>query len=115
MDSPDLPGPECQASLIRYSSVVDGHKRNRLLFSNPASTVKRENLTIRLSYDEGKTWPIAKVIDSGKSAYSSLAVLPDGSVGVFYEHGEEHDTDQLTFVRFTIDWLTDGEDHGLMQ
>ncbi len=110
-----LPGPVCQASLIRYSSVTDGHDRNRLLFSNPASAKRRENLTVRLSYDEGKTWSVSKVLDSGLTSYSSLAVLPDGSVGIFYEHGEEHDTDQLSFVRFTIEWLTDGKDLGLMK
>jgi sialidase-1 len=104
--------PECQASFIRYSSKTDGHDRSRLLFSNPAST-KRENLTIRLSYDEGKTWPVSKVLHQGKAAYSSMAVLPDGSVGIFYERGAQYSTDQLTFTRFTLDWLTNGEDKGI--
>jgi sialidase-1 len=108
-----LIGPQCQASLIRYSSLSNGDDRNRLLFCNPAST-KRENMTVRLSYDEGKTWPVSKVIYPGKSGYSSLAVLPDGSVGLFYEHGPQHDTDQLSFVRFTIEWLTDGQDKGVL-
>lgn len=109
-----LIGPQCQASFIRYSSVSNGDDRNRLLFSNPAST-KRENMTVRLSYDEGKTWPISKTIYPGKADYSSLAVLPDGTVGMFYEHGPQHGTDQLTFVRFTLEWLTDGEDKGLVK
>jgi sialidase-1 len=109
-----LIGPQCQASFIRYSSLSDGDDRNRLLFSNPAST-KRENMTVRLSYDEGKTWPIFKTIYPGKADYSSLAVLPDGTVGMFYEHGPQHGTDQLTFVRFTLEWLTDGEDKGLVK
>ncbi len=107
-----LIGPNCQASLIRYSSLSNGDDKNRLLFSNPAST-KRENMTVRLSYDEGKTWLVAKTIYPGRAAYSSLAVLPDGSVGLLYEHGPQHDTDQITFVRFTLEWLTDGMDKGL--
>ena len=111
-DGEKLIGPQCQASLIRYSSLSNGDDKNRLLFSNPAST-KRENMTIRMSYDEGKTWPVSKTIYAGKAAYSSLAVLPDGSVGLFYEHGPQHDTDQLSFVRFTIEWLTDGKDKGM--
>jgi sialidase-1 len=32
-----------------------------LLFSNPASK-KREQMTVRLSRDEGKTWSFAKVV-----------------------------------------------------
>jgi len=111
-DGEKLIGPQCQASLIRYSSLSNGDDKNRLLFSNPAST-KREKMTVRMSYDEGKTWPVSKLIYPGLAAYSSLAVLPDGSVGMLYEHGSQHDTDQLTFVRFTIEWLTDGKDKGL--
>lgn len=109
-----LIGPNCQASLIRYSSLSNGDDKNRLLFSNPAST-KRENMTVRLSYDEGKTWPVSKTIYPGLADYSSLAVLPDGSIGMFYEHGAQHGTDQLTFVRFTMEWLTDGKDKGLKE
>jgi sialidase-1 len=103
--------PECQASLIRYSALSKGQDKNRLLFSNPAS-MKRENMTIRLSYDEGKTWPISRTIWPNLAGYSCLAVLPDGSVGLFYEHGLQHSTDQLAFVRFTLEWLTDGKDKG---
>jgi sialidase-1 len=106
-----LVDPECQASLIRYSARSNGQGRNRLLFCNPAST-KRENMTIRLSYDEGKTWPISKVIWPSLAGYSCLSVLPDGSVGLFYEHGLQHSTDQLAFVRFTLEWLTNGKDKG---
>jgi hypothetical protein len=108
-DYENLIGPQCQASLIRYSSLSNGDDKNRLLFSNPAST-KRENMTVRMSYDEGKSWPVSKIIYTGLAAYSSLAVLPDGSIGMLYEHGSQHDTDQLTFVRFTVEWLTDGKD-----
>ena len=104
--------PECQASLIVYSSTADGDSRNRMLFANPATATKRVNMTVRLSYDEGKTWPVSKLIYPGKAAYSTLVKLPDGSIGMFYEHGALHDTDQLSFVRFNLHWLTDGKDPG---
>ncbi len=108
----ELIEPQCQASLIRYSAISNGQDKNRLLFANPAST-KRENMTVRLSYDEGKTWPVSKTIWPNLAGYSCLAVLPDGSVGMFYEHGVQHSTDQLAFVRFTLEWLTGGKDMGL--
>src|SRR5262249_28359830 len=100
--------PVCQASLLRYTLAKDGGK-DRLLFANPAST-KREKLTVRLSYDEGKTWPVAKVLHAGPAAYSALAVLPDRAVGCLYEQGGKSPYEKVTFARFTVEWLTDGKD-----
>ena len=104
IDDKNLPEPTCQASFIRYTDVRDGFSRNRLLFVNPANTSQRVNLTIRLSYDEGKNWSISKVLYEGRASYSSLARLPDGRVGVLYER----DGDQrMTFSSFTLGWRTD--------
>ncbi len=104
------PGSGCQASFIRYSSQPDGFSKNRILFSNPASTKGRQNMTIRISYDEGKTWKYSKTLREGPSAYSSMAVLPDGSVGILYEQGEEKIYEKISFARFNLEWLTDGRD-----
>jgi sialidase-1 len=100
--------PVCQASLLRYTLARDGGK-DRLLFANPAST-KREKLTVRLSYDEGRTWPVAKLLHAGPSAYSALVVLPGGTVGCLYERGRESPYERITFARFSLGWLTDGKD-----
>ena len=95
--------PTCQASLLRYSyaSMKNEQDRSILLFCNPASK-GRENLTIRASFDEGKTWPVSKVIEPGPAAYSCMTRLKDGRIGVIYE-GEDYGT--LTFVAFPVDWL----------
>jgi sialidase-1 len=71
---------------------------------------------MRLSYDEGKSWPIAKVMRNGPGAYSSITILPDGSIGVLYEYGDRHNEyfnhyQKLVFARFNLEWLTDGKDH----
>ena len=97
-DDPALIEPVCQASLIAT--------RGRLLFSNPADT-KRDRMTVRLSRDGGKTWPIAKRIDEGPSGYSSLAALRDGSIGLLYEHGSASAYERISFLRFSLDWLAD--------
>jgi len=110
VDDTQLPEPTCQASLIRYTDVRDGFTRDRLLFVNPANTKKRVNLTIRLSYDEGKTWPISKVIYPGPSSYSCLTVLKDGTIGLLYENGRKSAYEKLTFARFDLQWLTNGRD-----
>src|SRR6478736_3772406 len=74
--------PVCQASLLRYTWPENGGK-SRLLFSNPAS-VKREKMTLRVSYDEGATWPVNRLIYDGPAAYSCLTVLPDQSVACLF-------------------------------
>jgi sialidase-1 len=98
--------PVCQASLIRYDPPAAGGK-GRVLFANPAST-KREKLTIRLSHDEGRTWPVARLLHAGPAAYSALAVLPGGAVGCLYERGRRSPYEQITLARFDLAWLTAG-------
>ena len=63
----------------------------------PAGRGKRENLAIKLSRDDGKTWPVSKVLDPGNAAYSDLAVLPDGTVLCLYEGKAD-----IVVARFTL-------------
>lgn len=95
--------PVCQASLVRLSGGAD-HDRSRILFANPASTV-RERLTVRLSYDEGESWPVARQLYGGPSAYSDLAVTSDMTILCLYERGLAHPYETLTLARFGLDWL----------
>jgi len=94
----------CQATLTRYPGSKGG-----LLFANPASK-KREKLTVRLSRDKGKTWPISRVPRDGPAAYSCLAVLPDGNIGCLYERGNKSPYETIAFARFVPDWLTGAEE-----
>ena len=100
--------PICQASIRRYSLAADGDK-NRILFSNPASEKSRVNMTLRCSYDEGKTWPVTKTLHPGPSAYSCLAVLPSGEILCLYERGAKSAYETITLARVKLDWL-EGED-----
>lgn len=102
-----LVDPGCNGSFIRYTSVKDGAKKDRLLFSNANSFKGRKNLTVRLSYDEGKTWTDGRVIFEGSSAYSSLTVCKDGSIGVLYE---ANNYKEIRYANFTLEDLTDGRD-----
>lgn len=105
---PNLMDPGCNASIIRYTSIADGYKKNRLLFSNAKSVKGRVNMTVRISYDEGKTWTKGKTIYAGPSAYSSLTVLKNGDIGLFFEQDEYT---KNPFVSFSLKWLTDGKDN----
>lgn len=104
-----LVDPGNNASIIRYSSKADGADQNRLLFSNSNSAKERENLTVRISYDEGKTWSDGKTIYPGGSAYSSMTVLENGDIGIFFE---KDDYIKNSFTSFSLDWLTNGKDKG---
>lgn len=118
--------PICEASMARLSTAPPSD-RNRLLFSNPdtldplpgqqaipGKNRLRKNLTVKLSDDEGQTWPVAKTLEPGLSGYSDLAVGPDGTIYDFYESsskdGNIYQTARLVLARFNLEWLTDGRD-----
>jgi len=115
--------PICMAGLIRYSTEATGG-RNRILFSNPHNLERadgkaepgknrdRKNVSVKLSYDEGKTWAVNKTVEAGWSAYSDLAVTKAGTILCFHGRGEKANFagDRLTLTRFNLEWLTDGKD-----
>ncbi|OHB67628.1 MAG: glycosyl hydrolase [Planctomycetes bacterium RBG_13_60_9] len=104
---PVLVEPVCQASFLRYTRQPPAD-RNRLLFSNPAppEVSPRRDMTIRMSYDEGQTWPVSRVLWAGPAAYSCLAVLPDGEIACFFEAGDKQAYERIIFARFRRGWLT---------
>jgi len=90
--------PVCQASLIRVGFPETG-KTGQMLFSNPASK-KRDTMTVRLSLDDGKTWSASRLVTPGSAAYSSLAMLSNGDVGLLYERDGYQ---KIEFVAFDLD------------
>lgn len=102
----DLPDPICAAGFV----ALRGGRL--LLFSNPDNLTRadgkdvaskdRRNLTIRLSRDQGATWPVKRAIEPGPSGYSDLAVLPNRDILCFYESAGKY----LTLARFSLDWVT---------
>lgn len=104
---PVLVEPICQASLVRYDLWPEGGQ-DSLLFSNPAHgrTGVRRDMTVRLSRDGGKTWPIERLLWPGPTAYSCLAVRHDGTVACLFEGGRENPYERIVFARFGPPWLT---------
>ena len=76
------------------------------MFCNPASP-KRRDLTIRVSRDEGRTWPIACRIYDRAAEYSCLTRLPDGHLGCLYERWEDKNI-RIYWVRVPLPWLLAG-------
>ena len=104
-----LPEPICQASVARFTAV-GSHDRNRVLFANPGTWDGRHRLTVRMSYDECRTWPVARVLHEGLAAYSDLCIAPDMTILCLYERGEQALYERLTLARFNVEWLTEGVD-----
>jgi sialidase-1 len=84
-----LPDPVCEGSILTV-----GVKKGKaiLAFSNAADTVNRDNLTLRISFDAGKTWTKNIVVDKGAAgkeknhaAYSDIVKTGKGTIGVLYE------------------------------
>ena len=100
-DEPALLDPGNNGAIVRYDpDAKPGNPRSHwLLFSNTEDSTRRVNLTIKISCDDGRSWPVRQVIDPGPSAYSTLAILRDGLVGLLYERG---DYEYITFIRFKL-------------
>jgi sialidase-1 len=89
---PSLIDPVCQGSII---SLTDSNGQFILAHSNNADTENRNKLSLKLSYDQGETWPKTILIDGienpGKSsytAYSDLVVLKENTLGIIYEKND---------------------------
>jgi len=91
-----LEEPVCQASFMKYGPY-QGQELH--LFSNPATTFSRSQMTIKVSNDECRTWTSAKLIHKGPAAYSCLCVLPDGAIALFYEAGDRDPYERMVFVK----------------
>lgn len=94
----NLPDPVCQASLL---SIGKKKGKNILAFCNAADETKRDNLTLRISFDDGKTWNRSFVIYQNPSqpdaaAYSDIIKVSKNKIGVLYEK------DNYSKIVFTV-------------
>lgn len=109
-----IPTTPTAAGFLRFSGLTKS-SRSRLLFSNPQEPGRKRGV-ISLSYDDGKTWPVQKVLREGTFKYSSLARLPDGRIGCIFdgvatqEESGQKPAAAVLLAQFDLDWLTDGRD-----
>ena len=102
--------PACNGDIVAYTYKG----KNLLLHSLPASPTTREKVTVYVSEDNGETWTPKRCIYPGYSAYSSLQVLDDGTIGIIVEEGKwdgglpGEDGFNLGYYRFNLPWLMAG-------
>ena len=85
--------PVCMASLIAVRAEDNISGRNILLFSNPDDEKDRCNMTIKISFDDGMTWPVENqvLLDEDEWwGYSCLTMIDEKTVGILYECSQAH-------------------------
>jgi len=97
-----LADPRCQASIINTSTPTSSGNR-AVLFSNVCNTSRRAGLVVRMSLDEGLSWPFSMVLHPGPAAYSCLAGLPNANAACLFEYGNEHPYEKIVLAAFPLD------------
>ena len=73
----DISGCACNADILYVNDRV-------LLHSYP-NNGSRKNLTIKASFDDGKSWSSPYVVCAPGASYSTMDVTKDGDIAIFYE------------------------------
>lgn len=83
--------PTCMASIHKHRYMEENDEKSVMLFVNPASTSKRNNITLKVSYDDGNTWPEEKHIlldEYSGRGYSCITSLDESTIGILYESSQ---------------------------
>ncbi|MEX2727777.1 MAG: exo-alpha-sialidase [Candidatus Sigynarchaeum springense] len=108
-EDPGLPDVPCMAGVYRMTDNVT-YYTGRVLYCGTDRHV-RAHYTVRLSYDDGNTWPVAKEVYPGPSAYGQLVVLGDNeTIALLVEAGPLDYRGTIHIARFDLAWLTCGLD-----
>ncbi len=94
--------PVCMASLHKHEYEENGEKKSLLLFSNPNTREGRHHITLKISFDNGETWPKENwiLLDEGWGrGYSCLTSINENSIGILYE-GSQAD---MTYQRISLE------------
>ena len=95
----NLPQPICQNSVIK----IENADKPYVVFLNAADKKERKNGVVRLSEDDGETFPYSRVLKEDSFVYSSMTLLPDGNIGVLFEPDLE--CQNIWFTKFSLDWI----------
>ena len=99
--------PICNGSTIRINYEQNGEQKTALLFANPNSVERREKHTIKVSFDDGMTWPESHhyLLDAYSGfGYPSLVQIDEKHVGIVFEGSRSH----IMFMKLTIEELVSG-------
>ena len=88
----NLPDPVCEGAIL---NIGEQNEKKILAFCNAADATDRNNLTLRISFDEGRTWSASHLVDGSSgpdkrdfTAYSDIVAVTRNKIGVLYEKGD---------------------------
>lgn len=90
---PEMTVNACNGDMLRLNDST-------LLHSIP-NAMQREDVSLYLSTDEGRSWRSPQLVTAGPSVYSSMTLLPDGTVG-FYVERNPGGACELWFYRLAV-------------
>ncbi|MEG0038193.1 MAG: sialidase family protein [Bacteroides sp.] len=96
--------PTCMASLHRHTYRHKGVEKSILLFCNPESYNSRDHMTLKVSFDDGRTWSADRKIlldEYGSFGYSCITSVDESTIGVFYESSQA----QMAFQQVKLEEL----------
>ncbi len=91
---------------ISQGTILYNEDYKALHFANPASTTGRNNLAVRTSFDDGRTWAYKRTVERDDGAYADLVLQDDNKLGLLYE------TKGYTLINYAImnnEWIEAGE------
>ena len=97
----------CMSPLLRYR-WADDEKTGVIIHVGVTARVdgrKRGKAEFCLSYDDGKTWPVRKVFHDQAFDYSSLAILPDGNIGMLGEYDFNGERLKIRLAKLNLEWI----------
>lgn len=83
--------PTCMASIHKHIYHQDSNEKSILLFVNPESYSERNHITLKVSYDDGNTWPEEKKIlldEYNSRGYSCITSVDENTIGILYESSQ---------------------------
>lgn len=98
----DISGVACNGDILYFNENV-------LLHSYVNNGSARKNLTVKASFDQGKTWTKEFVACLPSSGYSTMDITGDGQVAIFYEDASCSTGYIQNYGVFPIDWLAPGQ------
>lgn len=93
--------PVCMASTHKHNYTKKGKPASVLLFSNPNTKSGRNHMTIKMSFDDGLTWPKEHwmLLDEWNSfGYSCITSVDEHTIGILYEGSGAH----MVFQKFSF-------------
>lgn len=96
----DIDGNACNGDILYVNKHV-------MLHSYP-NNGKRKNVTIKASFDSGKSWSKPYVVCAPSSCYSTMDVTKDGDIAIFYEDNACSTGFVLNYVVLPTNFIYEG-------